>query len=335
MAARTGRIFRFVPVDVGWCLGIVVGGQSMRTLLLLVIAAILVLTEGESALRTAQRWTGIYDYEQLKDAVTSKERAEELSSKGLREQIISFEEMRNIKASYGQAATEYDLFAIGVGQITLNEPESRAERVVVLGARRKFDFDGDTSYRPADLPPAPAYGNFNNILLFDRKANQITKIFDSRISIFQFRYGWRTKPELLVIFAADADTNADGVMDGSDKGAIYLYTLADRTLHKIELPPSVDPEGFVDIPDADYLILRGSVDRHASAKRLASDDAEPEPMPQTFLRIDLKTFKATPFVPPEMVMELQKTLDAAPVEDAPAPVEQPMPDEPKPAPAKP
>lgn len=306
----------------------------MRTLLLLVIAAILILTEGESALNTAKRWTGIYDYGQLKDAVTSTERATTLASKGLREQIISFDEMRNIKATYGQGAADHDLFAIGVGQITLNEPESQAERVVVLGARRKFDFDGESSYRPADQPPAAAYGNFNNILLFDRKANEITKIFNSRLSIFQFRYGWRTKPELLIIFAADTDTNADGVLDGQDKGAIFLYTIADRALHKIELPPSVDAAGLVDIPDADYLILRGSVERKVSAKTAPSNDAEPEPMPQTFLRIDLKTFKATPFVPPEMVLELQKTLDATPAEAAPAPVEPPASEELKPTPAK-
>jgi hypothetical protein len=296
----------------------------MRTLLIFVIAVVLVLAQGEDALRAVQRWTGIYDYRQIVSPVTSTERATTLAKKGMREQIISFDEMRNIKASYGQAAADNDLFAIGVGQITLNEPESRAERVVILGARRRVE-DAGEAYRATDWPPAPAYGNFNNILLFDRKANKISKIFDSRISIFQFRYGWRTTPEVLIIFASDADTNANGVLDAWDKSAVYIYTLADRALHKIELPASVEAQGLVEIPDADYLVMRCYVERKSLKKPKSGETEEEQDLrPQTFLRIDLKTFKATPFVPPEMAAELQNTLDAAsaapPVQ---SPVEQP------------
>jgi hypothetical protein len=269
----------------------------MRTLLLFVITVVVVLAMGDQALMTAQMWSGIYDWRYYVNPVTSTERAASLESKGLREQIISFDEVTNLKG----ALPAGDVFAIGVSQVTLRKPEVIAGRPQFRP--RAMETVIDTS---GTFPTPPVTGDFNNVLIFDRRTGQFTKVFNARAAISRFQYGWRTTPEVLVLFGTDTDANRDGLLDANDRESAYVYSLADKRLHKIDVP-NVDFYELIAIPDVDYVVVRGVVEREPSSKEPALERS-----PTTLIRIDLKTFAATPFVPPEIAAQLQSTLDAAP-----------------------
>lgn len=279
----------------------------MRTLLLLVIAALLVLTQGESALRTAQRWSGISDFKELTDQVTSTKRATTLASQNLREQIISFDTMQSLDSSFPLGG---DLYAIGVGQVTLNEPEQIAK----LG-RGRGDSEIDTTY--GEGRPPTIYGAFNNVLLFDKRTGELARVFKERVAIQIIQPVLKTKPAVIVFLGTNADTNGDGLLDGDDQRSAFIYSLIEKTTHKIEVP-GVNFHDVVWVPDADYIIIRGAVER-APARKLEPDEVDISRKPYTLIRVDLKTFKAAPFVPPAMALQLQQTLDASPATSAPAP----------------
>ncbi|MCE9523273.1 MAG: hypothetical protein K8S25_12680 [Alphaproteobacteria bacterium] len=198
--------------------------------------------------------------------------------------------------------------------MSLDEPE-RIEKVTVTGSRYA-PRESKPSIPASLIAPYPVSGKYSNILLFDRRTGAFQKLFDGRVSISQFQRGWNTKPEVLVIFAADRDSDGNGTMDDNDLHDVYIMTLSDRALHKVA-NMSTNPSELIQIPNVDYIVVKAKIDhdRDGRAPQYSYDeDAKPEP--DMLFRIDLKSFTAAPFVPDAMVQDLQKTLDAAP--DKPA-----------------
>jgi hypothetical protein len=285
----------------------------VRSVAIGIVLLILALAEAPQAYNTLRTWTGGDEWSVWwsRNAVTSPERARELAAKGLREQLISFSEGMTSIEYRPRARPEtqhFDIFAIGVGQITLSDPEdtSKVEKVTVTGSRAPD---------PRDLPSAdalptyPLVGQFNNILLFDRRTKIMSKLFDQRLSISAFQYGWRTTPEVLIIFATDKDSNHDGKIDDNDMHDVYVYVFADHKMHKIEMP-NASPKEIMDVPDADYLVVKAIVDHNKDgATSEYATYGQSQEDPATLIRIDLKTFTAAPFVAPDMLKDLQNTLD--------------------------
>lgn len=283
----------------------------LRNLIVAVLVIVFLLAQAPQAWNTARSWLGLEDWEWWKrDAVMSPERARELAAKGLREQLISFDgDFESLEYRYGARpeTQRYDIYAIGVGQLTLNEPEE-VEKVVVTGSRLP-----DPATLPAadTLPTYPISGQFNNVLIFDRRMGSFTKLFDKRLAISQFQYGWRTKPEVLIIFATERDTDKNGKLDGRDLQDIYVYTFADRQMHKVDVP-NIDPNEILDIPDVDYVVVKAAHDRDGDGTAgvyRSYDKEKGKPDPTILVRIDLKTFTTSSFVPEDMLRDLQTTLD--------------------------
>ena len=286
----------------------------LRGIIVVVVVLVFLLAQGPQAWSTAKSLLGIDDWNWWEaDPVTSPERAKELADKGLREQLISFEEgMEGVEYRYGARpeTQRYNIYAIGVGQITLNEPESneKVEKVVVTGSRipdpRKQP-DANT------LPTSPISGKFNNVLIFDRRDGTFTKLFDKRLAVSSFQYGWRTTPEVLIIFATERDTDKDGALDDDDLQDIYIYTFADKKMHKVDTA-GIKPTEILDIPDLDYVVVKARRDRNNDGETVAYNSyskQKREPEPAVLVRVDLKTFAASSFVPENMMQDLQKTLD--------------------------
>jgi hypothetical protein len=293
----------------------------LRAILVFVVVTVFLLALGPQAWSTAKSLAGFSDWDWWQaDPVTAPERAKELAAQGLREQLITFDEIESIEYRYGARpeTQRYDIFAIGVGQITLDKPESNdeVEKVTVTGTRLP-----DPAKLPdaSTLPTSPISGRFNNVLIFDRRDGKFIKLFDRRLAISEFQYGWRTTPEVLVIFANERDTNKDGKLSSVDMQDIYVFTFADKKMHKVEVA-GVTPIELMAIPDVDYVVVKARRDRNNDGRAYSGDsypkeDLEPEPT--VLIRIDLKTMKASSFVPDDMLENLQRTLDGSKLPSTP------------------
>jgi hypothetical protein len=241
---------------------------------------------------------------------------EELAAKGRREQLISF---RNALQSIGDQSAE--LYAIGVGQVNLREPED-IPGVTVTGSRQPRN--SYTSTAPVTVvgedgerAPYPIYGQFNNIVLFEKKKDTFTTVFDRRAAISSFQAGWRTSRRLLAIFGAEVDTDGDGTLSSGDMAVLYIYTLDDKMLHRISLE-NMHADSIIGVPNADYLLVQCRVDRNKDGEIQGSRGRDEEE-PTTIMRVDLKTFAVTPFVPSDVAANLQRILEGRGEQPPPAP----------------
>lgn len=276
----------------------------LRAVIISVLIVVFLLAQGPAAWRTVDGVLRLGERTVGPSDVISTERAKELSAKGLRGQLVSLGEPEALRKDEAEMALDqrYQLFAIPVEQISLDEPEK-------IGPtpewRPESNDEGVSRYAARGTS-----GRYSNIILFDRSTGRFQKLFDKRVSISQFRRGWSTRPEVLVIFATEKDTDRNGVMDDDDIQDLYVVTLNDRVVHRVE-GFSANPLGLVEIPNVDFVVVRARVDRNGDGRTPAYTYREGDvPEPDLLFRIDLKTFVATPFVPGSLLSDLQQTLDA-------------------------
>lgn len=279
------------------------------------IGTVFLIYAGPSAYRTAESWLVGEDSKWWRgDDVIAPDRVEELLAKGQREQLISF---RNALQSIGEQRAE--LYAIGVGQVNLPEPEN-IPGVTVTGSRQSSKNLTSTSPvtvvdQEGETAPYPIHGQFNNIVLFEKKKDVFTTVFDKRAAISSFQAGWRTSRPLLGIFAAEVDTDGDGALSSSDMEVLYVYTLDDKKLHRVALG-NMHAESIIGVPNADYLLVQYRVDRDKDGEIQGSRGRDEEE-PTTIMRVDLTTFAARPFVPDDIAANLQRILEGR-ADQAPA-----------------
>lgn len=278
--------------------------------LLVALAAIaFLISNGPSAYRTAMRW--VDQGEPVPSvSVTSPDRVKALAAKGQREQIVSFHhDLQELAASSTQR-----FYAIGVGQVTLKAPETiPGIQIEMTGTTNTEELISGLPrvVTEADCERYPVSGPFNNILLFDKKQEVFTAVFDRRVSIWGYQAGCRTMRPTLWILAAEEDTDNDGALGYGDDQVLYVFALDDKTLHRIAFD-GMQILRVWSVPDVAYLLVQCRVDRNRDGK-FGSNIEEPT----TIMRVDLKTFEARPFVPAEVVGNLQRILEGRSAADAP------------------
>ena len=101
----------------------------------------------------------------------------------------------------------------------MKDPEDIPDaRVTVTGSRQpQKNLTTTAPGSPAEgseQAPYPITGEFNNIVLFDKKTEEFTTVFEQRVAISSFQFGWRTTRPVVAIFAAEKDT------DGEDRKSV-------------------------------------------------------------------------------------------------------------------
>ncbi len=232
------------------------------------------------------------------DTVLAPERASDLAKKGLIQQVVSLREVP-IGLRKDPKTDTYDLYAIGVGQTTLDEPQ---KTVGLFG-------DSAPKSNLAYADTEPVVGNYNNILIFDPKSASSTMVFSSRVAVLSFRYAAGPEFETLVIFATDRDTDKDGRLSEFDEADVYLYAIPARTLSKVTglKGKPITVETFA---QQTYVVVRTVHDANSDGLFVdfAYKDAPPDP--SLLFRVDIATATATPLVPAETVNEMQRLLSA-------------------------
>jgi hypothetical protein len=237
-----------------------------------------------------------------RDAVTAPERAQELAKQGLVEQVITF---RNGPTGLRKdpKTDEFDLYAISVGQTTLDE----------IRPTKMFNMLSGPPTPRSSLKYAssqPVVGQFNNLLIFEPKSGVTTQVFPARLAVSSFRYLAGPDFEVVMIFAADKDSDKDGVLSDADIQDVYIYAVKDRALHKVT-GLSGNPAELYVLANQAYAIVRAVQDDNGdgSTTEMAYEDKAPE---QSLLfRVDLRTYAAEPLMSDETLKSPQRTLEAA------------------------
>lgn len=246
--------------------------------------------------------------------MTAAERAEELAKQGKREQILTFDDgliPLPEPSSGGETPKDAGLFAIPVGQITLDEPEPRQKVSGGSGLFRGFAMGaagGFNNSRLEDPASAGVRGAFNNVLILDKRTGGQTKIFDKRISISFFKLINRVTPRTIAFIGTGTDSNRDGRLSVDDIQQLFIYTVDDGKLREVHgLTASVDEIETVD--GVDYLIVAATIDRNKNGEPEHYSYEGEMPEPRSLYRVDLKTLAVAPVVDATLTLDLQSTLD--------------------------
>ncbi len=223
------------------------------------------------------------------DGILSDEKIEKLQKENKRQQLISYDFPRLVD-------TLNLVYMIPVSQKTLNSPENIDEEVLGL-----MDYSG--SIKPADTRYSKRYyGSYNNLLIFDLKKNDLKKLFDDRINFNEINVEYSEKDILILFSASETDTYKDGVINLNDLKSLYIYSLKEQKLRKINLENS-DIVNYDFINNRKDLIIQFGIDHNKDGKF----DEHHESM--TIKKYDYKNEKLVDIVDKEINELLQKTLE--------------------------
>jgi hypothetical protein len=261
------------------------------------------ISSGPGAYRTARGWVDqAVGVPVPTVSLSSPDRVEALVVKGKREQLISFRyDLEELAAD-----ATHRFYALGVGQVTLKSPEDIPDGEISVTGRSNTEELISTlpSVITEDYCERRAItGEFNNVLLFDKKQDAFTVVFDKRVAVLAFQTTCRATRPALILWAVEDDTNGNGTLGEGDREQLYLFALDDKTLHRIALD-HMQVVNVWNVPDAGYILMQCQVDRDKDGQ-FGGYNREPT----TIMRLDLKTMAMTPFVPADVVSGLQRILE--------------------------
>ena len=162
-----------------------------------------------------------HSYNNQDNGILSDEKIEKLRQENKRQQLISYEIPRLVD-------TLNLVYIIPVSHKTLNSAEFIDEDVLRLTNTRgshKIDSRYSKQY----------YGDFNNLLIYDYKSDNIEKLFEDRVNFGNIQTEY-FKDDIIILFkAATKDTYKDGVINQLDYKTLFLYSLKDKKLKEIKL----------------------------------------------------------------------------------------------------
>lgn len=243
-------------------------------------------------------------------AMTDPERAAELAKDGKRLQIVTF--MNGLiplppPATAADPEPEVTQYAIVSGQITLGVPEPVSVSYNDSSFRGFKRYPGAMGAASLGSSSAGASGRFNNVLIYDKKTGAAKKIFDTRITITEFRLLNGPTKRVLAFLGTSDDTNRDGRLDEDDLQKLFVYTMADGQLHPVT-GLTASPTRLIEVDGVDYLVLESAIDTNKDGE-VRDDDEGIVPEPRILYRVDLNTFTAKPLLDPALVNDVQATLD--------------------------
>jgi hypothetical protein len=232
--------------------------------------------------------SGSYRYNNHNDGILSDEKIEELQQENKRQQLISYEIPRLVD-------TLNLVYIIPVSHKTLNSAEFIDGAVLGLmntGGSYKIDSRYSEQY----------YGDFNNLLIYDYKSDNIEKLFVDRVNFGNIQTEY-FKDDILILFtAATKDTYKDGVVNQLDYKTLFIYSLKDRILREIKLK-NADISQIDFVENSKDLLIKFGLDHNKDGKF----DEYTEP--SLIKKYDFKGGELQDIVSEKINKELQMKLD--------------------------
>ncbi len=253
---------------------------GILAIILITVTIIWIITE------YVQNFSG-NDY--VNPEIVSNEKAQENLDNNIRTHQVSFEEIQ-------LADTINNIYLIPVSQSALQLEEfiSKKDKVSqgILGLMDTFG-----------RYPGFYYGHqsYNNILIFDATNKTIQKLFDQRISINRISLEQINGKSYALIAATNKDTNKDNLLNKEDSKTLYILDLKQSELNMIN-SENTDFVDYTVIQANEQLIIKYGLDKDKNG--IYTWD-EPMIMKSYFI----KSHKLENFISPELVNDLQNTLD--------------------------
>lgn len=229
-------------------------------------------------------WSNSYD--DTETGILSDEKIEELQKENKREQVISYETPKLVD-------TLNSVYMIPVSHINLNE----VENINGLLSIRKGSYESEDIRYSRQF-----YGSYNNLIIYNQK-NEITKkLFDKRVNFNSINTEYFADDILLLFTAAEKDTYKDGVINLSDYKSLYIYSLNEKKLNKIE-NEGMDVVSFKFLNESKNLIISYGIDKNQDGKYEVLNE------PIIIKKYNYQTEKLTNVIGEKTNSELQKMLE--------------------------
>ncbi|RLD61557.1 MAG: hypothetical protein DRJ01_07690 [Bacteroidetes bacterium] len=229
-----------------------------------------------------------YRYNNQDDGILSDEKIEELQKENKRQQLISYEIPRLVD-------TLNLVYIIPVSHKTLNSAEFIDGEVLELlntGGNYKIDSRYSKQY----------YGDFNNLLIYDYKSDNIEKLFVDRVNFENIQTEY-FKDDILILFkAATKDTYKDGVVNQLDYKTLFLYSLKDRMLREIKLK-NADVSQIEFVENSKDLLIKFGLDHNKDG------EFDEYTEPSLIKKYDFKSGELQDIVNEKINKELQMKLE--------------------------
>ena len=127
------------------------------------------------------------------------------------------------------------------------------------------------------------------------------KLFNSRLSINQINIEEISGNSYVLFATTDKDTNKDDVLDTNDSKTLYIYSTTEKKLTEIK-SKNTDFVEYNIISDKERLIIKYGLDKN-------KDGVYEWDEPMIMKVYSIKTDKLEDLIAPELINELQSTLD--------------------------
>ncbi len=226
------------------------------------------------------------NYNDIETGILSDEKIEELQKENKREQVISYENPKLID-------TLNSIYMIPVSHKNLNE----AENLNGLLNNRKGSYEYEDSRYSRQI-----YGSYNNLIIYNQKSEVTKKLFDKRVNFNNINVEYFTDNILLLFKVAENDTYKDGVINLLDFKSLYIYSLIEKKLTKIE-NEEMDIISYNFLNESKDLIVSFGIDKNNDGKYEDLNE------PTIIKKYNYKTGKLTNIVGEKTNSDLQKMLE--------------------------
>lgn len=235
------------------------------------------------------RWN---NYDTVEDGILSDEKIEKLQEENKREQVISYQTPRLVD-------TLNTIYIIPVSHKTLKEEED-IDISGLLSARSAAYGSYKEDY--GERYSRNIYGDYNNLIVYNKKENTTHKLLNNRANFKDFREEHFNDDILLLFKVAEKDSYKDGVINLNDFKSLYIYSFENKKLDKVSLE-NMDVVDYNFFYETKELIVRFGVDKNDDGQYTRYNE------PAIIKKYNLETGVLTDIIDPTLNDELQKTLE--------------------------
>jgi hypothetical protein len=228
-------------------------------------------------------------YDDNETGILSDEKIEELQKENKREQVISYQNPQLID-------TINSVYIIPVSHKNLNEAED-------INGLLNIKKSSNSIYEASDSRHSRQYyGAYNNLIIYNQENDLTNKLFNKRVNFNNIDTEYFSDEILLLFKVAEKDTYKDGVINLSDFKSLYIYSLNEKKLKKIE-NSEMDIVSYKFLNQSKDLIISFGIDKNNDGKYENVNE------PTLIKKYNYKTGKLTDIIGEKTNSELQKMLE--------------------------